>query len=259
MRTSAVEALDSRIVEAFRYAGASACLATRSIASFFRRPFEAAPILEQMESLGLKSLTIVCLTSLFTGMVFCLQTGSAFVRFGAKSYVAKVIAIAITRELGPILVSLIVSGRAAAGIAAEIGSMKVSDQIDAIRVMGASPVKRLVMPRIIALIIMLPLLALIGDVLGIFGGMIVASIELDIKASYFISSSLDSLTVEDVLSGIGKCFFFGLIIAGIGCYQGLTTAGGTRGVGISTTKAVVLSSILILLSDLLLTKTFMLL
>ena len=259
MRASAVEALDAWIIETVRYAGASVCLVGRSIASLFRRPFEAGPIVEQMESLGLKSLTIVCLTSLFTGMVFCLQTGSAFVRFGAKSYVAKVIAIAITRELGPILVSLIVSGRAAAGIAAEIGSMKVSDQIDAIRVMGASPVKRLVMPRIVALVIMLPLLALIGDILGIFGGMIVAVIELDIKASFFITSSLDSLTVEDVLSGIGKCFFFGLIIAAIGCYQGLTTAGGTRGVGISTTRAVVLSSILILLSDLLLTKAFMLL
>jgi len=259
VRISVVEALDAWIIETVRYTGASVCLVLRSIASLFRRPFEAGPIVEQMESLGLKSLTIVCLTSLFTGMVFCLQTGSAFVRFGAKSYVAKVIAIAITRELGPILVSLIVSGRAAAGIAAEIGSMQASDQIDAIRVMGASPVKRLVMPRIVALAIMLPLLALIGDILGIFGGMIVAVIELDIKASFFISSALDSLTLGDVLSGIGKCFFFGLIIATIGCYQGLTTAGGTRGVGISTTRAVVLSSIVILVSDLLLTKAFMLL
>jgi len=259
LSSSTVEALDTRIIETVRYVGASIGLVGRAIASLFKRPFEAGPIVEQMESLGLKSLTIVCLTSLFTGMVFCLQTGSAFVRFGAKSYVAKVVAIAITRELGPILVSLIVSGRVAAGIAAEIGSMKVSDQIDAIRVMGASPVKRLVMPRIVALIIMLPLLALVGDILGIFGGMIVAAVELDIKPSFFISSSLDSLTLEDVLSGIGKCFFFGFIIAGIGCYQGLTTAGGTRGVGAATTKAVVLSSILILLSDLLLTKAFMLL
>ena len=259
MASSAIEGLDTRIIETIRYVGASISLVVKAIASLFKRPFEVGPIVEQMESLGLKSLTIVGLTSLFTGMVFCLQTGSAFVRFGAKSYVSKIVAVAITRELGPILVSLIVSGRVAAGIAAEIGSMMVSDQIDAMRVMGASPIKRLVMPRVVALFIMLPLLALIGDVLGIFGGMIVAAIELDIKASFFISSSLDFLKIEDVLSGIGKCFFFALIIAGVGCYQGLTTAGGTRGVGISTTKAVVLSSILILLSDLLLTKAFMLL
>jgi len=259
LASSRIEALDARITETVRYAGASAILVGRALASLFRRPFEIGPIVEQMESLGLKSLTIVSLASLFTGMVLCLQTGSAFVRFGAKPYVAKVLAVAITRELGPILVALIVTGRVASGIAAEIGSMKVSEQIDALKVMGASPVKRLVMPRVVALMITLPLLVLVGDILGILGGMIIAAVELGIKPSFFLSSSLDFLAPEDILSGIGKCFFFGLIIAGIGCYQGLTTLGGTRGVGISTTRAVVVSSVLVLLSDLLLTKAFLLL
>jgi len=259
LASSTVESLDARIIKTVRYAGASAVLVGKALASLFKPPFEIGPIVEQMESVGLKSLTIVSLTSLFTGMVLCLQTGSAFIRFGAKSYVAKVLVVAITRELGPILVALIVSGRVASGIAAEIGSMKVSEQIDALRVMGASPVKRLVMPRVVALMITLPLLALIGDILGILGGMIIASLELGIKASFFLSSALDFLAPQDVLSGVGKCFFFGLIIAGIGCYQGLTTLGGTRGVGISTTRAVVLSSVLVLLSDLVLTKAFMLL
>ncbi|MBN2209104.1 MAG: ABC transporter permease [Candidatus Coatesbacteria bacterium] len=257
MHRSQTESIGASIVDSIRYAGAGVVLVWRGVASIFRRPFELGPIIEQMEAVGVKSLTIVSLTSLFTGMVLCLQIGHAFARFGAKTYVPKVIAVALTRELGPILVALVVSGRVAAGIAAELGSMTVSDQVDAMRVMGASPVKRLVMPRIVALAIMLPLLALIGDFLGILGGLIIAVTELKLKYSFYVSSTFDILSVADVLSGLGKCFFFGLIITGVGCYQGLSTAGGTRGVGISTTKAVVLSSVLILISDLLLTKAFM--
>lgn len=259
MSSQRIEALDARIIGSIRYVGASVGLVGRAIVSAFRRPFEFGLIIEQMESLGVKSLPIVCLTSLFTGMVLCLQTGYSFARFGAKPYVAKIIAFALTRELGPILVALIVSGRVAAGISAELGSMNVSDQIDAMRVMGASPNKKLVMPRVVALLIMLPILALIGDFLGILGGMVIGVVELNLGASFYLSSSLDVLSIWDILSGVGKCFFFGLIIGTIGCYQGLTTSGGTRGVGISTTKAVVLSSILILIADFFLTKAFMIL
>ncbi|MCD6327473.1 ABC transporter permease [bacterium] len=258
MASGRIDALDAKILEQIRYVGASVRLVVRALLVFFKRPFEFDLILEQMHSLGVKSLTIVSLTSFFTGMVLCLQLGFSLTRFGAKGYVGRIIALSFTRELGPMLVSIIVSGRVAAGVTAELGSMKVSDQIDAMRVMGASPIKKLVMPRVVALMITLPMLVLLGDCLGILGGLVMGVTELDLKAGFYFSSSLDILSLKDVMSGLGKCVFFGLIITGIGCYQGLTTLGGTRGVGISTTQAVVLSSIMLLVSDFFLTKAFML-
>jgi len=258
LASGTLQSWDAFLLGTIRHIGATFRLMGGAFAAIWKRPFEAHLILEQMENIGLKSLTIVSLTTFFTGMVLCLQTAYSFARFGAKPYVAKIIAFSLTRELGPVLCALIVSGRVGSGIAAELGSMAVTDQIDAMRVMGASPIKKLVMPRMVALAIMLPLLALVGDVLGILGGLVIAAVEMKIKASFYISSSLSVLSVRDILSGTGKCFFFALIITSVGCYQGLSTTGGTRGVGISTTKAVVISSILILVADFFLTKAFML-
>ncbi|MBI2897394.1 MAG: ABC transporter permease [Deltaproteobacteria bacterium] len=239
--------------------GSASLLTAQAFRSLFRRPFELRQILAQMEELGLRSLTIAILTATFTGMVMSLQFAWGLGRFGAKEYVGRVIGISIARELGPVLTALMVGGRIGSGMAAELGSMAVTEQIDAIRALGADPIKKLVMPRVIASILVLPLLTVVSDLVAFAGAALVAESESGVTAEFFLSTALQSMKVQDFTSGIGKSFVFGYIIAIVGCRYGLVTSGGTESVGNSTTRTVVVTSIFILMADFLLTKLFMIL
>jgi phospholipid/cholesterol/gamma-HCH transport system permease protein len=227
-----------------------------AIRGIFRRPLYFKSIIDQMEVIGVKSLSIVLLTNFFTGMVLALQTGYQMARFGAKMYIGTVVALSVVRELGPVLTSLVVAGRVGAGIAAELGSMQVTEQIEAMRAMATDPVKKLVTTRLIALVIMLPVLTVLGDVIAMFGGLLISLYSLGLNFAFYKSSSIQALAMVDILMGITKPLVFAVVIAIIACYLGLATSGGTRGVGKSTTHAVVASSILIFLFDFLLVKIF---
>ncbi|MBN1254569.1 MAG: ABC transporter permease [Deltaproteobacteria bacterium] len=251
--------IQQRILSAFTYVGGAARLLGEAIYYGVRPPYQLNLILQEVESIGIRSLTVVNVIALFTGMVLALQTAYALGRFGAKGFIGVVVAISLVREIGPVFTGIMVGGRVGSGIAAEIGSMKVTEQIDAIRVMGSNPVKRLVVPKLIAAVVSLPLLTIVADILGIVGGLLISVMEIKVNAYYYFTSILENLSLHDVASGIGKTFFFGLIIAVIGCYQGMITKGGTVGVGRSTTNTVVVVSILILVTDFFLTKLFLIL
>ncbi len=223
-----------------------------------RRP-PVRETLRQLEAIGVRSTTIVAVTALFTGMVLSLQTAFALARFGAKPYVGSIVGLALLRELGPVLAALMVGGRVGAGITAEIGSMRVTEQVDAIRALGADPVQKLVLPRVLAATVALPLLTVLADVLGIFGGLLIADLQYGITPNFYMQTIFNTVELRDFLSGIAKTFFFGWIIAMVGCFYGLRTSGGTVGVGRATTAAVVVASISVLISDFFLTKVLMML
>jgi len=223
-----------------------------------RPPYYFKEIKEQMFQTGNRSLSIICLTGLFTGMVLAFQSGMEMSRFGAKAYIGAVVALSLVRELGPVLTALVVTGRVGAGITAELGSMAVTDQIDAMRAMATDPYKKLAMTRILALIFMLPILVAIADVVGLMGGMIIATTNLNVGFELYRSMIIEALLVEDLVSGITKPVVFAFLIGTIGCYLGMNTTGGTKGVGSATTQSVVLSSICIFIFDFILTKLFFL-
>jgi phospholipid/cholesterol/gamma-HCH transport system permease protein len=241
------------------YLGGVSSMAARTISRSFRRPFPLHATVDQIEQLGLKSMSIAIVTAISVGMVMALQFAYGLSRFGAQSFVGQVVAISLVRELGPVLTSLMVGGRIGSGMAAELGSMKVTEQIDAIMALGADPVKKLVVPRVLATVFILPLLVVLADVIGVLGGLLISMTELDVVPSYYIDSVLSSVKINDFMSGIGKSVFFAFGIATIACYQGFTTTGGTAGVGRATTKTVVLTSTLVLVSDFFLTKLFLVL
>jgi len=230
-----------------------------SLKAGIKKPFYFKEIITQLYRLGYKSLAIVSLTSIFAGMVMTLQIGSELGRFGAKLYIGSIVSIALVRELGPVLTALVVAGRVGSGIAAELGSMQVTDQVDALRVMAVDPYKILVNTRIIALVIMLPILVAYADILGILGGMVIANTNFNIDWMIYWTTTIDALLLNDCISGLFKPVVFALIIGTLACYVGINTTGGTKGVGNSTTFAVVLSSIFIFLTDFLLTKLFFIL
>ena len=238
-------------------AGGMAILSAQAIYFTFTRPFCIGPIVQQMELIGIKSLGIVSITALFTGMVLGLQTAYGLARFGAKYYIGGVVSLSIVREMGPVLTALVVGGRVGSGMAAELGSMSVTEQIDAMRAIGDNPIKGLVVPRIVACILALPLLTAVADLLGILGGLIISLIEVEDSFFLYFQTVRSSLLISDVLSGIFKTLFFGFIVAIVGCYQGLSTKGGTRGVGTATTVTVVTSFLMILVADFVLTKIFL--
>lgn len=223
----------------------------------FRKRWEAGLILEQMERIGVRSLSIVLLTALFTGMVLALQMGNYLTRFGAKPYAGRILALSMLREMGPVLTALMIGGRVGAGITAEIGSMNVTEQIDAMRSLGINPIQKLVLPRLVALLGMLPLLTVLADFVGVLGGLFISSLELDIPADFYLNSIIQFIKFQDLLSGLGKTFFFAFFIALIACYNGLQVSGGADGVGRATTQTVVTTSITILVSDFFLTKLFL--
>ncbi|MBU6390761.1 MAG: ABC transporter permease [Planctomycetota bacterium] len=237
--------------------GQATILAVKGFAGIFLPPFNLKLIFREVDNFGAGSLLLVDTIALFTGMVMALQTIYGLSMYGAEMYVGSVVSLTLVRELGPVLTSIMVGARVGSGIAAEIGSMQVTEQIDAMRALGASPIKKLVAPKILAGMITLPLLTVTADIIGIFGGMIIALFELEIDHVFYINSVLTTIKISDLLSGIGKTVFFGFLIAVLGCYFGLRTTGGTTGVGRSTTITVVTISILILISDFFLTKLFL--
>lgn len=224
------------------------------VAGLFRKPRYVDEIIRQMDLIGVGSLPIVLLTGFFTGGVLVLQTFPTLQYYGIHSEVGRSVSVSLIRELGPVLTALMVSGRIGAAISAELGSMVVSQQIDAMRALGTDPVKKLVTPRVIALIVMLPLLTVAADIFGIIGGGVVASYIFDQDQNVFITSVRNGITSNDLIGGIIKPFFFGMVIGGISCHKGLSTTGGTVGVGMSTINAVVLSSIWVIIFDFFLAK-----
>lgn len=220
----------------------------------FRRPFRFGAIFQQMEFIGVKSLWVVIVTGGFTGMVFALQTYYGFRRFSSEGLVGTTVALSMTRELGPVLTGLMVTGRAGSAIAAELGSMRVSEQIDALTVMALSPIKYLVVPRVVAAVLMLPILTVIADFTGIVGGYFVGVKLLGINEGVFVGRMVKYVELGDIYNGLAKSACFGLILALISCYKGFYTSGGAQGVGRATTEAVVMASIVILISDYVLTS-----
>lgn len=230
----------------------------RTVRRMFSRKFEWGELMRQIEYLAINSLTITVLTALSSGMVFALQFAVGLEKFGGKEYVSIVVAIAMLRELGPVLTSVVVGGRVGAGIAAELGSMNVTEQVDAIRALGADPIQKLVVPRTVAMLIGLPFLTLFADIIGIIGGCLISWLNLGLSPGSYLSDSIHGINLTDLLAGLTKTFFFGFGISQISCYMGLNTTGGTEGVGQSTTKTVVISLIFIFLSDFVLTKAILL-
>jgi len=221
----------------------------------FGKPRYLADTLDQMDIIGVGSLPIVILASFFIGAVLVLQTADQFVRFGSPGLTGDVVSLALVREIGPVIIALLVAGRVSSGIASELGSMLVSEQIDAMRALGTDPVKKLVIPRLVATIWMLPLLTIVGDFVGLVGGLVVSKFVARINPVQYWTRAYNAIEFGDGFQGLTKPFVFGLIIALVGCYYGLTTRGGTQGVGRSTTQAVVVASVLILVSNLFITKT----
>lgn len=219
-----------------------------------RRPFEGKAILAQIEAVGVASLGIVIVSSLFIGMVMAVQFAFGLRKFGGMEYTPRVIALSFARELAPTLTSLIVGCRIGAGMAAEVGSMAVTEQIDAVRALGADPLKKLVWPRLVATVVAMPLLCGSALVLGVGGALAISVLQFDMSASFFLQSAIGAVTLGDFASGILKTPVFGGLIALIGCHFGMTTRGGTAGVGVSTTRAVVVTSISIFIADFFLTK-----
>ncbi|HEY4573274.1 MAG TPA: ABC transporter permease [Thermoanaerobaculia bacterium] len=231
-------------------------LTGRAFLAMISPPYEVGLWVRQMEQIGVRSLGVAGITTIFTGMVLALQTALSLPTLGIKYYIGTVVSKSLVRELGPVLTALIVGGLIASGMTAEIGTMKVTEQIDALRSMAADPVKKLVAPKLVATLVMLPALTVIGDALGILGGLIVATGTLNLTAGLYLNDVWDSLKLGDVFSGVAKSFFFAYFIAIIGCYNGLHTTGGADGVGRATTNTVVLAAILVLVSDFFLTKLF---
>ena len=223
------------------------------------RPFNFRLLMEQIDEIGFKSIPIVIASAMAIGMVMVVQLAWGFAWFGAKGIVGPVVSLSFVRELGPVVASLLVGGRVGSGITAEIGSMKVTEQIDAIRTLGADPVRKLVVPRLVASVIAFPFLTIIADFTGIIGALLMSMIDLDVQPRLFISSILEWVTINDFISGISKTFFFGIIVAITGCYIGMRADGGTQGVGRATTQTVVVSLLLIIIGDFFLTKLFLLL
>ena len=225
----------------------------------WKRPFELQSTLYQMDSLGVQSMGIASVTALFVGMVMAVQFAFGLQKFGGMEYTGRIIGLSFSRELAPTLTAVIVGGRIGSGIAAEVGSMAVTEQIDAIRALGADPVKKLVVPRLIASIIVMPVLCAFALVLGFCGAMAICSNQFGIPPGFFLRTALGSVNFADYFSGMFKTPFFGAIIAILGCHFGLITRGGTEGVGQATTRTVVAISITILVADFFLTKVSILL
>lgn len=239
------------------HVGAFSLLFAKTVREAARRKPEWGVLLDQLHHLGVRSLAIATVTALFTGMVLALQTSYSLAAYGAKLFVGDIVALSLVRELGPVLTSLMVGGRVGAGITAEIGTMKVTEQIDAIRAMAADPVRKLVVPKVLAIVIMLPILVVLADFVGIMGGMVMAVTTLNQPAAFYLQHVTTALSLHDVLSGLGKTVCFALFISLIACHFGLNATGGADGVGRATTQTVVAASLCVLISDFFLTKFFL--
>jgi phospholipid/cholesterol/gamma-HCH transport system permease protein len=245
-----LEALKLRVLAVQSYA----LLSARSVANVFTPPLYIPDTFDQMDVIGVGSLPIVILTGFFIGAVMVLQTAAQFERFGETMLTGDVVSIALVRELGPTITGLLVAGRNASGMASELGSMLVTEQVDAMRAMGTDPSRKLVTPRVVASILMLPLLTALNDFVGLLGGCVASVFSLRLGAVEFWNRAINALEFADIMQGMTKPMVYGFIFATIGCYQGLTVRGGTQGVGRATTQAVVISSVMIIAADVFLTK-----
>ena len=231
-----------------------ALLAGRAIANIFQRPHYFADLIVQADSIGIGSLPIVILTGFFTGGVLALQSASSLAQFGATAITGELVSLSMIKELGPVLTSLMVSGRNASGMASELGSMMVTEQIDAMRALGTDPLKKLVTPRLFATVFMLFFLTILSDTVGTLGGAVISVFMLGQDGSQYFHTAYQTLRFPDILQGLVKPIVFGFIIASVGCYYGMNTRGGTQGVGRSTTQAVVVSSVFIIMVDLVISQ-----
>jgi phospholipid/cholesterol/gamma-HCH transport system permease protein len=229
-------------------------MAVRSLANLASAPRYFQDVLDQMDDIGVGSLPIVLMSGFFIGAVMVLQTGSQFVRFGQTALTGDIVSLALVRELGPTLTGILVAGRSASGIASELGSMLVTEQVDAMRAMGTDPSRKLVTPRVVAGILMLPLLTALNDFVGLLGGCVASVFSLRLGAVEFWTRAINALDFPDLMQGMMKPLVYGFILATVGCYQGLTVRGGTQGVGRATTQAVVVSNVMIIAADVFLTK-----
>lgn len=218
------------------------------------RPFYGRDVIEQLDAIGVGSLTVVLLTGLFTGAVLALQSGMTMDQFGARSLVGRLVSASMIKELGPVLTALMVTGRVGSGIAAELGSMMVTDQISALRALGTDPIRKLVLPRVVAGVVMLPLLTVIADFVGIVGAWVITVTQLRVASSVYWNTVTDGLYIQDIWMGLIKPLFLGFAIVSVACHVGMRTSGGTQGVGRATTQAVVAGSVLVLVLDFFLTK-----
>jgi phospholipid/cholesterol/gamma-HCH transport system permease protein len=241
------------VLTVLAHIGRLAIFTGRSVAAIFAPPVYGRLIGRQMMSIGYYSLPVVGLTALCIGAVLALQIYLGGNRYGAEAIVPQIVVLGITRELGPVIAGLMVAGRVAAAIAAEIGTMKVTEQIDALTTLATNPIKYLVVPRLVAAVLVMPLLTLIGDTIGVYGGYLVATENLGFTGSTYLKNTVDFATHQDIVSGLIKAAVFGFIVALMGCYNGFNSKGGAQGVGNATTNAVVSSSILILAADFILT------
>lgn len=244
------------LIEFVQYVGRLSMLLGQTFGCMFTPPFNSERIMAQGKRVGPESFFIASLVSFFVGMIIALQMAYLMVKMSAEIYIPNVVAVSLTRELAPVLTALIVAGRIGAGITAEIGSMKVTEQIDALRAFAVNPVRYLVVPRFIALAVMLPILTVFADLIGIFGGFVICVTKLSISAPMYFTMAMEALLVKDIVTGLVKTIFFGMIIAVVGCYEGLNVRGGADGVGKATTLSVVHSFILIIVADSIFTTIF---
>jgi phospholipid/cholesterol/gamma-HCH transport system permease protein len=248
--------LGTRVLALIKHLGAAGLMFYQVLREVGRKPRYHRLVIEQIYYVGLRSWGIVFVTAISTGMVMALQFGLGLEKFGGKLYVPKIVSLSIVREIGPVFCSLMFAARVGAGIASEIASMVVTDQIDAIRALGTSPIKRIVIPRILGCLIALPILATLGDFVGVIGALVVGVTEHGLDPMFFYQKVVTTVIIMDYVTGIAKTIFFALFISVTACYFGLNVRGGTRGVGVATTMAVVVSSVSILISDFFLTKAF---
>ncbi len=232
-------------------------LVVRALANLFTPPRYWTDTLDQMDIIGVGSLPIVTLTGFFIGVVMVLQTAAQFERFGETVLTGDAVSLALVRELGPVITALLVAGRSASGMASELGSMVVTEQVDAMRALGTDPTRKLITPRIVATILMLPLLTVVSVFVGLLGGFTVARFTLHLGAVQFWTRAIKVLEFGDLMQGLSKPLLFGLILSSVGCYQGLTVRGGTQGVGRATTTAVVMASVVIIMADTVLSRVLL--
>lgn len=249
MFVKAIEYIGQKVVGPIEEIGRILLLFYATLKWFIKPPLETKNTFKQMIEVGINSLPVVLITAVFTGMVLALQSYTGFKRFGAEGLVGSVVALSMTRELGPVLTALIVAGRAGAAMAAELGTMRVTEQIDALETLATNPIKYLIVPRFFSSVIMLPALTIVSDIVGILGGYFVTVVLLKANVTTYMRMTWDFLEVQDIYSGLIKALFFGAALSLISCYKGFYTKGGAAGVGKATTGAVVLSFMTILIAD----------
>jgi len=238
------------------FLGGLANLTGRTVCGVFTPPFKRGRIFEQAKKAGMDSLPIAAMIAFFLGMIMAFQISYLMRRLGAEMYIANVVSLSIVRELGPVITALIIAGRVGAAITAEIGSMQVTEQVDALETLATDPVRYLVVPRFLALTLMLPVITLYSDLIGIMGGWVVAVFKIGISSRLYLTTSFEALQFKDLFTGLAKTVFFGMIIALVSCYEGFNVQGGAEGVGRATTRSVVTSFILIIICDTFFTALF---